>query len=252
MLGFLSEAVAFPTVIFTVLLALALLYWAVALFGLADLDALEGAAEAIEGAADALEGAADAAEGVAEGVTGAADLRGGRGAVAEGPRLLGLGEVPMTISMTLLAFFGWLASFFGMRLASEISLSDVLKVAVPVGLVGFLVLGLALAVGIALTSVAIRPLRPLFRLERAPPRASFVGRTCTVHSGRVDEGFGYADVEDGGAGLRIDVRCRTPNPLKSGSRASLERWDAEHEVYWVEPAEGPPSAGAEASGSEPR
>lgn len=246
MLGILSEAVAFPTVIFTVLLALALLYWAVALLGLVDLGALEGAAQAIEGAADALEGAAD----TAEGVTGAAEIGGGRSAVAEGPRLLGLGEVPMTISMTLLSAFGWLASFFGMRLG--LGLSDVWKVAVPAVVVGIAVLGVALVAALALTGLAIRPLRPLFRIQRAPRRASFVGQTCTVHSARVDESFGYADLEGGGAGLRIDVRCPSPNPLKSGSRATLERWDADREVYWVKPARGPASAEAAASGSEPR
>lgn len=237
MLGFFSEAVAFPTVIFTVVLALACLYWAIALFGFADLDALDGAVEA------------------AEGITGAADVGGGRAAVAEGPRLLGLGEVPMTISLTLLALFGWLCSFAGMRLASRIELPELLQRA-PDSTTGLAVLVLALAAGMAITSLAIRPLRPLFRLVGAPERASFVGQSCTITSGRVDEGFGYADVDENAAGLRVDVRCRLPNPLKSGSLARLCRWDAEREVYWVRPVDGPESAeagrAAAISGSEPR
>jgi hypothetical protein len=236
-LGFLSEVVAFPTVIFTGVLALACLYWGIALFGLVDLGALDGAVEATEG------------------ITGVADIGGGRAAVAEGPRLLGLGEVPMTISLTLLAFFGWIGSFFGMRLASKLSLPEWLKQA-PDSTTGWVVLVLAGAGGVAVTSLAIRPLRPLFRLESAPVRASFLGSSCTVVSSRVDESFGYADVAEGGAGLRVDVRCRPPNPLRSGSVARLESWDAEREVYWVRPVEGPESAeagrAAGASGSERR
>ena len=237
MLGFLSEAVAFPTVIFTVVLALACLYWVIALSGFASVDALDGLAEA------------------AEGVTGTADLSGGRAAVAEGPRLLGLGEVPATISLTLLAFFGWLCSFFGMRLVSRLELPELVRRA-PDSTTATAVLVLALAAGMAITSLAIRPLRPLFRLVGAPERASFVGQSCTITSGRVDEGFGYADVDEGAAGLRVDVRCRLPNPLKSGSLARLERWDAEREVYWVRPVDGPVNAeagrAAAISGSEPR
>jgi len=223
MLGFLREVIAFPTVIFTVVLALACLYWGLALTGTASIDGLEGAAEAAEGLAEA-----------AEGVTAAAEVGGGRAAVLEGPRLLGLGEVPVTISLTLLAFFGWLASFFGMRLVRSLHLPELVRRA-PESATGTVVLVLAFAAGMAVTSIAIRPLRPLFRLVSAPSRASFVGKHCTISSGRVDESFGYADVDEIAANLRVDVRCRLPNALRSGSVAEIESWDAEREVYWVRP-----------------
>lgn len=228
MLGILGEVVAFPTVIFTGMLGLALLYWAVALLGVVDLDLLDGAADAIGGVADAAEGLSDAAEGV----TGAARVGGGRSSVAQGPRLLGLGEVPMTISLTLLAGFGWLASFFGMRLVRGLELPEVVRDA-PDSATGTAVLLLAFATGVAVTSVAIRPLRPVFRLVSAPSRASFVGKRCTIASGRVDETFGYADVDEDAANLRVEVRCRVPNALRAGSIARLESWDAEREVYRV-------------------
>jgi hypothetical protein len=224
-LGFLSELVAFPTVIFTVVLALACLYWAIALTGFVDIGALDGAADAVEGLT-----------GAAEGATGAAEAGVERATVLEGPRLLGLGEVPMTISLTLLAFFGLLCSLFGMRLVSRLHLPELVRRA-PESTTGIVVLVLAFAAGMVITSVAIKPLRPIFRLVAAPERVSFVGKSCTISSGRVDESFGYADVDEDAAGLRVEVRCPVPNPLKSGSLARLEKWDPEREVYWVGPVE---------------
>jgi len=225
MLGFLSELVAFPTVIFTVALGLACLYWAIALTGFVDIGGLDGAADAVESLAEA-----------AEGATGTAEAGVERASMLEGPRLLGLGEVPMTISLTLLAFFGWICSFYGMRLVSRIHLPEVIRRA-PESTTGVVVLVLACAAAMAITSVAIKPLRPIFRLVSAPERASFVGKRCTISSGRVDESFGFADVDEDAAGLRVDVRCPSPNPLRSGSLARLETWDAEREVYWVQPLE---------------
>jgi hypothetical protein len=142
-----------------------------------------------------------------------------------------------------------------MRLLARLELPEFVARA-PESAPGLVVLVLASLGGVAITSVAIRPLRPLFRLVGAPERACFVGKSCRIASGRVDADFGYADVNEDAAGLRVDVRCQPPNPLARGSLARLDSWDAKREVYWIRPVEEPANAEAGlvagASGSEPR
>lgn len=230
---FLSEILAFPTVVFTGSLALAALYWAVAAVGGVGIDLLDSVSgDAVEGALDGLDADAGGADGD-----------------AHGSALLGLSQVPLTISLSLLSLFGWLVSFFGMRFVKGVSPTVGVGGPMLVGVVGIGVGIVAAAAGLGLTLIAIRPLRRVFDLVPARGRASFVGSSCTITSGRVDAGFGHADVPDGGSWMRVEVRCAEPNGLKSGDAALLDRWDAANDVYWVTPAAVP--AQAEGGGDAP-
>ena len=53
----------------------------------------------------------------------------------------------------------------------------------------------------------------------------------------MDGTHGRATVEDGGAGLVIQVVCGRDNPLKRGDRALLIDFDPRREVYEVEPVD---------------
>ncbi|WP_437807120.1 glycine zipper family protein [Sorangium sp. So ce1078] len=247
----LAASLVFPAVIFTVVLALALIYWLFVLVGALDLDLLGGAhgdatpdLGGLEGAAKgALEGAAKGAvEGAAKGaVEGAIDGADGVGSVLVA---LDLHRVPATVTLTLIAAFGWFTSALSTMLAEPLWLGWGL----PRWTLGLAVLAGSLVVAVLLTSLAVRPLGPLFVTRHGQSKKDLVGRVCVISTGRVDERFGQAVIDEGGASHILDVRCDTPGALRRGDRALLVSWDPDGEVFSVEPLDsllGPPPPLAE-------
>ncbi|WP_438003847.1 glycine zipper family protein [Sorangium sp. So ce321] len=250
----LAASLVFPAVLFTVVLALALIYWLFVVLGALDLDLLGGAhgdaapdLGALPGAAKgALEGAAKGAlEGAAKGAAeGLAD--GGDGAHGVGSVLvaLELHRVPATVTLTLVAAFGWFASVLSTMLAEPAWVGAGL----PRWALGLAVLAGSLTAGVLMTSLAVRPLGPLFVTRHATSKKDLVGRVCVISTGRVDERFGQAVVDEGGASHILDVRSDTPGALRRGDRALLVSWDPGGEVFSVEPLDallGPPPPLAE-------
>src|SRR5690606_16397573 len=103
----LALAVSFPSVVYTVLLGVALVYWLLVIVGAAHLDGADGGLEgatkgAIEGAA---KGLLDGADGGAEGAdVHVGDHVGPLGAVAAA---LKLRSAPVTVVGSLVVFFAW-------------------------------------------------------------------------------------------------------------------------------------------------
>lgn len=251
--------ISFPTVVFTVLLAVTVLYWLFVLVGALDLDflgggdhAIEGVAKgALDGAADgvlhggadsALDGAADAAlhgglhgsdqalEGVAKGaadgaVDGATDAA-GEGIFASFIAALHLRRAPITVVLTLFAAFGFLGS------------SLVVRTLTPTGNVGWLVglpifLGASL-VSLLLTSLAIRPLGGVFEKKGASKHQDLLGKIVVVSTGTVTPRFGQATFADGGAGLTLQVRAEEGAGLKKGDQCVIVDYDPETEGFSIE------------------
>lgn len=225
---FLSEILAFPTVLFSVLLGLCLLYWLTVILGALDLDLFdsllgldgaEGALESLEAleAVDAVEaaGGADAAEAASGGFLDA----------------LGIGGVPVLISLTFMALFGWTVSYLGMRLLDDPAW--VLGGAVTGGLVLLVSFGLGLLGAV----VAVRPMRRFFTTPDARTHSSLVGSVCTITTRSVDAGFGQAEIDDRGAGLLVQVRCGGENQLKRGDKALIFDYDSKKQAFKVEPLE---------------
>lgn len=200
-MGFLDAALALPTGIFSLLLVVALIYWAFVILGAFDIDVLD----ASEG------GDPDAGEGVLAGLLAA----------------LGLKAVPVTVVLTLVVLFGWLASFFGMRALADFGVVGVL-VSAGVGVA-------AVLLALPFTSLAVRPLRPLFKTTHARSRAELVGGTCTIATQSVSDRFGQANAQLGGDHLLIQVRCTPGNPLRKGDEALIVDFDRGREAYLVEP-----------------
>lgn len=224
---------AFPTVIFTVLLGVTLVYWLFVVIGAIDLDALGGghADGAFDGHADgafegAVKGAAEgAAKGIAEGVAEVAP-DGFAGFLSA----LRLRSAPVTVVVSLFATFGWFFSVLVMQ-----ALGTTMGGLLPAWLLGVVVFGAASIVSLLTTSVVIRPLGRLFITRVAKGRGDLVGRVCVVSTGRVDAAFGQATLEDGGAGLILPVRCETAGALRRGDRALVIGWDADRDGFIVEP-----------------
>ena len=246
MIEVLTTAVAWPTVLFTVLLALSIVYWGLVVVGAVDLDGSDGAAEgslkgateaAFKGAAEgALKGAAEGAlKGAAEGVLDASS-DGAHGATHGAPdgalgtllTALGFSRVPATVVLSLVGVFGWVTSTLS-------TLTLVPALPLPAWLSKLAVLALALVVSMVATSFAVRPLAPLFRVHKAARSAGLVGRTATVSTGRVGRSFGQAQVDDGGAGLILDVRHDVEGLLRKGDRVLLVHFDEGQNAFEVEP-----------------
>ena len=85
-----------------------------------------------------------------------------------------------------------------------------------------------------ITSFVVSPLKDLFRTTEITAGNTVVGRVCTVTSGSVDEGFGQAKLDDGGAGLLLSVRSDSDSELERGSRALIIDYDDESNIYEVE------------------
>ncbi|WP_437954849.1 glycine zipper family protein [Sorangium sp. So ce119] len=250
----LAASLMFPAVLFTVVLALALIYWLFVLLGALDLDLLGGAHAdaapdlgALGGAAKgALEGATKgalegAAKGAAEGLADGGDVADGVGSLLVA---LQLHRVPATVSLTLVAAFGWFSSVLSTMLAEPAWIGAGL----PRWALGLAVLAGSLTVAVLLTSLAVRPIAPLFVTRHAQAKKDLVGRVCVISTGRVDERFGQAVIEEGGASHILDVRSDTPGALRRGDRALLVSWDPNGEVFGVEPLDallGPPPPLAE-------
>lgn len=217
-----EAALRFPTVIFTIGLGVVLLYWVFVLIGALDID-LFGDADvsgAGKGIGDVIGDGAAAAKGGAE--VAKADVS--SGGIWSG---LGLGRVPLTISISAIFLVGWVLSLVGMHYVPDL-LGHARWVS-GVVLVGTLVAGFPIA------GLLVRPLGGVFLLREGKSNRDYVGHTCTITTGQVTEGFGQATVEDGGTVLVIPVRCDRSDVLARGDRALIIDFDRERQAYVVEP-----------------
>lgn len=207
MTEYLASILAFPTVFFTILLGVVVVYWLLVLLGTLDIDLLGDADLDGQGSIDVDgHGAADAEP--AGGFTGLLQS-------------LGLGGVPVTLTLSVFVLASW-----GFCLAAVEGLGSAGWVTLVAPLV-------APALALPVTALVLRPLRRLFLSLAAPEHRDFVGKMCTITTLHVDERYGQAEVEDGGAGLLVQVRSTAPGRLHRGDRALI--FDYKDEVFYVEP-----------------
>src|SRR5690606_22303528 len=64
-----------------------------------------------------------------------------------------------------------------------------------------------LIAAVPFAGLLIQPLKPLFRKAQVTNEVSLLGRTAIVRSPLVDEVRGQAEIDDGGAGLILQVRA---------------------------------------------
>lgn len=221
---FLEAIFTLPTVFFTVPLGLSLLYWLFVIIGAADVDLLGGADGVVDGAAEGL------TDGVAEGAAEA----GGETGLAWVLSALRLRSAPVTVVGSVFFLCGWLLSFFG-----STWLDYLVGDALPSWTLSSVVFVAAFVGALLTTSLAVRPLAPIFVHTTSRGAHHLVGKTCVVRTSRVDAHFGQAEMEDGGAGLLLHVRCADDdNAFKKGDEALVLEYDAQRDVYLVAPLKG--------------
>lgn len=165
--GFLQTALSFPTVLFSFLLILAIIYWGIVALGMVEIDVLDLDAESV--------------------VDGAGQAEGLAALLAK----LKLNGVPVTLVLTLLSFFAWFLCYF---------VQLWLLSALPLGWLRY-PLGAVVAVGALflaapLAATLCRPLRPLFRKLESTSSKSVLGQVAVVRSGRVTLQHGEALLEE--------------------------------------------------------
>lgn len=207
---FLLTIFSFPTVIYTVVLIVAMLYWLCAAFGLLDLELLDVDASGLEGQLHA-----HAEHSFAETFAGIL-LR------------LGLNGVPVTLVVTLIAIIGWVISYY---------LSYMELVLLGYGWVRFIVgipiLIFSFYLAVLATAQIIKPLRKLFAKAEQFVEKKILGQTAIVRSSKVDKYSGEANFDDGGAGLILKVRAAGDDQFVRGDRVVLLEYSAEEHIYRV-------------------
>jgi hypothetical protein len=242
----LAVIAAFPTVLYTVPMGVVVLYWLMVILGALHVNIL-GAGEGLDvgGGADAgVDGAShslgaggphglevDGGVSGPDGVDGDLDLPDGdSGGAADAFAALKLRSVPMTVAISLLVTFAWLTS-----LALEIALQKLAPALVGTGSRAAIFL-VSPAVSLLCSSLAIRPLAPLFVVHNATGNSDLIGKVVTIRTGSVDKGFGEATLQEGGGSdFVLRVRVDDENALGRGDQALIVAWDEEREAFTVAP-----------------
>ncbi|WP_462156828.1 hypothetical protein [Pseudoalteromonas sp. GB56] len=197
--SFLNEVFSFPMIIFTLPLIFLLMYWALALFGLLDIELLDLNASDNEG-----------------------DVTGGGNWLS----FLGLEGVPLAASMLFLDFYAWLFTFAGKKIITHLFDGSLTGAAM-----GSIVALVALIVAIPLTVLSIKPLKRMFKMQLGPNKSELTGKVCVLTTTKVTKDFGQAELEDGS--MILNIRADEPNNLKKGTRLVLLGYDEQTDRYDV-------------------
>lgn len=205
---FYQNIASFPTAIFTFILAICVLYWLSAVLGVIDIDSLDFDGLETDIALESNVSSVNALAGIM--------LK------------FGLKGIPVTIIVSFLALFSWLASYYGVHYLNPL---------VPAGLLTFLLnIGILIAafwLAVLLTSLLIKLIRPLFQKIEQRTYKHILGKTANVRSSVVNEHAGEAFLHDGGAGLILKVRTYKGATFTKGDKVVLLDYLANDNIYLV-------------------
>ena len=196
---------SFPTIFFTVLLIVVVIYWLFTILGVFDISLLDFD---IDISADGDISSANALTGLM--------MR------------FGLHGVPVTIIISLIVLFGWLLCYYLVYFLSPLFSTGLLRL-----LLGLPALIGSLYVAVLLTSFVIRPLRPFFHKTQQETIKRVLGQVAIVRSSVVNAQFGEVSLADGGAGLILKARTMGATEFHRGDRVVLLEYVPEQYVYRV-------------------
>lgn len=213
---FLSIVFGFPTLLYTGLLSLTLLYWLLSMMGLSDFDIDGVDIDGIDTAESSL---------IAEGV----DAVDSSGFLSK----FKLDGIPLTISLSLVIFLSWVISFLLVYYYQSEVTDGWVKI-----LIGVWVVILAPVVSAAIIGILLSPLKPAFRRLRKEAEGrkadSLVGHIAIVRTNKVNMSFGDADiVSNDGASLILKIRAEVPNILRRGDRVLITEYIPLENVFMV-------------------
>jgi hypothetical protein len=209
---FIQVIAAFPTAIFTFVLGVALLYWVCAILGFIELDVLDVDIPDIDGHM----------------VLNSHQHHSFGESFAGLLMRFGLNGAPVTIIISLVALFGWLISYYPSYVLFHFFGHNFVHFILGVPIFGF-----ALYVAVVITAVCLKPMRILFAKAEQETIKRVLGQVAIVRSSRVDNLFGEAAFDDGGAGLIIKVRALGEQRFQRGDRVVLLEYSAQENIYRV-------------------
>lgn len=201
---------------FTLLLIPVALYWALAGFGMVDMNLFDADIDVdVDASTNGIDGG-DASDG--PGVI--------KGAVLGGLHLLNARDVPLMMVLSLLFVLNWgCAMIVNMILGTggEGSL------ALVAGLGGFVA-------AIFFTRLMTAPLKPFFRSLKGDDEhhRPVVGRSGIVRSGEITDRSGQVEIEENGEVLLLNARLGEGDfPLERGTEVIVYNYDSESGIYYV-------------------
>jgi len=208
MTEFLGNIFSFPTLFYTGLLGLTLLYWFTSMMGLADFDF-------------------DLDDIDADGSSNTD--------IAESSGFLNkfkLDGIPLTISLSFVIFLSWVLSFLLVNYYQDKVAEEWVK-----AFIGVWVILLAPVISVPIIGILLSPLKPIFKKfkEEAEGRKadSLVGHIAIVRTNKVNMNFGDADIDSEGASLILKIRAEEPNDLKRGDRIVITEYISDENIYMV-------------------
>lgn len=225
---FLSIATSFPTVVYTVLLLVVTAHWLLAALGILEVDTIDGLMP------DGFGGHGighDIGHGIGHGHDighGAhhhdADAGNAGGVLMK----FGLHGVPVMLVFTIIAIVGWSFCFF---------VEQYLLRAFPLGPFAIpadiATLAGGLLVSIPVGRAVLSPVRRMLRRFAPVTQRPMLGRYGVVRSPEITQSSGTAEVDDGGAGLILQVRADVSGRFVRGDRVVLIEYLEEHNAYRV-------------------
>jgi len=205
----LEFASQFPTVIYSTLLGIVVVYWVVGMLGLIDLDFSGDADLDIEVDSDV--------DFSAGGLTGLF-------------LTFGLTGVPFTLVISIVILICWLISFY---------LQFYLLTWLPDGwlyyFMGAVSNFIIFLISLPITAIVIHPLKGMFKSVETTSSHNLVGSDATIATGTVSETFGQARLFNNGAEILVDVRCDPEHTFKLGDKVLVIKYLQENHAYIVAP-----------------
>jgi len=199
----------FPTVIYSVLLGIVVVYWIIGMLGVIDLD--------FSGDVDV---DMDVDTDIDVSVSGLTGLL----------LTFGLTGVPFTLVVSIIILVCWLISFY---------LQFYILSWLPNGwlyyLMGIVSNVFVFIISLPIVAILIRPLKGLFRSVEATTSQSLVGLEGVIATGSVSEMFGQARIFKDGAEVLLDVRCSPEHPLKKDDKVLVIEYQKDNHTYIVTP-----------------
>jgi hypothetical protein len=143
---------------------------------------------------------------------------------------LNVGQVPLTLVLSVLALCLWLGSMIANRYFTGGSVALATAALVP-----------NLVLSVIATRYITLPFRPLFRAITRERNEDFVviGQRCTIVTSEATPEFGQAEIKTDGAPLLLNVRTLNDSLLARGDTAVVVRVDKDRSLYFITPLPKP-------------
>jgi len=234
---FLRIVTSFPTVVYTVLLLVVMVHWLLSALGILEVDSVDGLMPDGFGGHD-LGGHDLGGHGVGHDVGhahGPGDHSGGGhhhdvdGGDAGGLLMkFGLHGVPIMVVLTIIAVVGWSVCFFVDEYLLRVLTLGVFDIPARIAtMIG------GLLVAIPVGRVVLTPVRRAMRRFAPVSQRPMLGRYGTVRSPELTLTSGTAEVDDGGAGLILQVRADVSGRFVRGDRVVLIEYLEDQNAYRV-------------------